>query len=539
MAFYLVVAGGTLYKLSTNGTALALDLPADVTLSPTRPPRFAIVGRHVLVVNNPTRSLWVDPTFRVRPMQLVAPVGPPVLSAGAAGALTGAYRVKYTHIVKDPLTGALLAESDFSPESAPVDLAAQRLLASGVTVSPDQCVTHRRLYRTLAEGAVYYPWLDLDGNTLTVVEDDLTDDLLPNLAATRELGVGPGLLPGTYMTLCVEWKGRLWGVGNRNIDTLRYSGLNQFYGWPATYGLDIKPIGGDAIGISGLIARKHLLGVSKRGVFWKVSGGQPDEDGIPQWDTDLERDGKGIRGPDTAQVIDDIGYYLADDGVYSWGPEGFQCRSDGKTRKWFTTDDYFNRTMFPQAFANYNETYDTYELHLAAAGSDVIDRWVSLDRKTGAWHGPHKTDKATPTCVFTIEDAGNRKIPVIGAADAVIYKQNQPGWSDAGVAIALNLQSKWHDGNTPTIEKVFGPLAVVLKKIAAVGRCLVAYRVGAIDGPVTQTVALDLRMAHQTLPRVGKGVVVQLEITEDTNGIACELHGYELPFYELGDRAPR
>ena len=283
MPFSIVVAGGRLYRLSTSGAAVPLALPVGITLSTTRVPRFAVLGRHVIVTNNPLRSLVVGPDFSVRPLQLQPPVSPATLAGVGIGGLTGAYKVIYTYIVKDPLTGALLSESDFSPESAPATLAAALLSASGIAASPDAATTHVRLYRTLADGSVYYNWIDL-GAGQNSVEDDLSDVLLPNLSAPRELGVGPGMLPGTYMTQLVEWKNRLWGVGDRDIDTVRYSGEGINYGWPATYGLDIKPIGGDDFGITGLMARRDLLGVGKRQAFWKISGGVTDDDGVPQWD---------------------------------------------------------------------------------------------------------------------------------------------------------------------------------------------------------------------------------------------------------------
>lgn len=536
MAYSIIVAGGVLYKITPDGVATPLALPADVRLSLTRPPRFAVLGRTVLVTNNPSRSLCVDQDFHVRPMQLASPVSPVTLSSTPVGNLTGAYKVLYTHIIKHPVTGALLAESDFSPPSQPVTLAAARLVAAGVSASPDTEATHHRLYRTLADGEVYYVWLDLDARQSSV-EDDLSDVLLPNLTAPRELGVGPGRLAGSYMTLLVEWKNRLWGVGDREIDTLRYSGEGISYGWPATYGLDVKPIGADEFGITALIARKDLLGVAKRRSFWKVSGGLTDDDGVPQFDIQRESEGQGCVGPSI--VVNDTAYYLGSDGVYSWGLRGFTCLSDGRVRKWFATDTYFNRELFPAGFVKYNERYNTIEFHLAAAGSTAIDRWVSLDVTSGAWYGPHKTARSTPTSGFVLVSTQSQALPVIGAADGTIYLQNQPGWSDAGVAINLRLRTKWHDGQTPTIEKVWGAVSLVSKALTTIGHCLVQYRVGALEAPVQQTIAVDQRMGTQTLPRVGTGEFLQLEITEDTNGGECELYGYEVPWYELSNRRRR
>ena len=308
MPYSVVVAGGRLYRLSTSGEAVPLALPAGITLSTTRPPRFAVLGRHVIVTNNPLRSLCIGPDFSVRPLQLQPPVSPATLAGVGIGGLTGTYKVIYTHIVKDPLTGALLSESDFSPESEPATIATALLAASEIAASPDAATTHFRFYRTLADGSVYYNWIDL-GVGQSAVEDDLSDVLLPNLSAPRELGVGPGMLPATYLAHLVEWKNRLWGVGDRDIDTVRYSGEGINYGWPATYGLDIKPIGGDDFGITGLMARRDLLGVGKRHAFWKISGGVTNDQGVPQWDVAQETNGAGVVGPNV--VVGDTAYTSA------------------------------------------------------------------------------------------------------------------------------------------------------------------------------------------------------------------------------------
>jgi hypothetical protein len=383
---------------------------------------------------------------------------------------------------------------------------------------------------------VFYWWLDVEAVQSTV-SDDLSDVLLPNLAAPRELGAGPGQLPSSFMTLIVSWKNRLWGVGDRHLDTLRYSGEGLAYGWPATYGLDIRPIGADEFGITALLPRKDLLGVAKRTGFTKIWGGTADSDGIPQWDVQEDKNGKGCFGPSI--IVDDTAYYLGPDGVYEWGANGFRCVSDGRVRKWFATDDYFDRARFVDAFVKYNDRYDTIEWHLAAAGSTSIDRWVSFDRASGAWHGIHRTDKAGPTSGFMLIDAGSNGRPVLGADDGMIYLLNQPSFSDAGVAIPIWLTSKYHDGDAPTILKVFGAPSITSRALDQVGNCRVQYHAGPLHVDVTQIVPLDLRLGLETLPRAGTGEFLQLDIIDDTNGAKCEVYGYEVPYYELTNRVRR
>jgi hypothetical protein len=65
-------------------------------------------------------------------------------------------------------------------------------------------------------------------------------------------------------------------------------------------------------------------------------------------------DGKGTVSPDTCKVIRDVGYFLSDDGVYTWSSEGVNSITDDTVRPWFTTDTYFNRAKFSMSFAEYD-----------------------------------------------------------------------------------------------------------------------------------------------------------------------------------------
>lgn len=543
MAYNIVAAGGSLYLMTTAGVGSALSLPTGVTLSSSRAARMSVLGRNVAIVNGPNRSLVVDALGVVRPMQLTPPSSPVALTSANAGGLSGSFRVKYTYIVKDS-NGAILAESAFSPESASSGTITSKLLqCATIGISPDSAVTHRRLYRTTTgPGTTYYHWLDVDGNTVTSAADDLADSALTLTAAPTELGVGPGALLGTYMTVCVEWKGRLWAVGDIDIDTLRYSGNGLYYGWPSTYGLSIAPIGNDQFGITGLLPRRDELGVGRRDHLWRVIHNGENADGTPNFDVKRAYKGKGPYSADSCLVVDDIAYFLSQDGVYAWGPEGVECISNGKVRKWFASDTYFNRALYSSAFAKYNSTYHGYELHLAAAGSSNIDRWVFYDIAGKKWFGPHKTDEFTPSAAGVIVDSNALHIPCIGSSNGYVYLTNQAGFADGSTAISMSVLSKLHDGNTPDIEKLFKTLSLQNKRQTTAGNFRVKVYFVKDDSDLdaltlAKNFLTDMRKNRQLTSNLGHGRMVQLEFTEDTVSLGCELYGYELPFHELGQRS--
>lgn len=532
MAFYIVAAGGSLYRMDTSGTATALTLPTGVSLDTTKVARMAVLDRKVVVVNAPNRSVWIDASGTVRTLGLAAPVSPFVLSGVTSGTLSGTYKGRYSYVIKDANSNALLQESPMSPLSAAVTISSKLLLASGVVASPDT-VSARRLYRTVTGGTVMFPWGDLDGNTSTTFGDQLPDASLSLVSAPDDLGNAPGMHIGSRMTLIVEWKGFLWGVGDQDVDVLRRSASGLIYAWPASGTYNIEPVKANEFGITGLIRRRDELGIGKRDIMWKIVGSDPDNFEIVKV---RDSKGRGIYAPDSVVVIDDIGYYLGGDGVYTWGPEGIKSISDERVRNWFATDTYFNRAQYPNAVGKYNSKYHGYELHLAAAGSSNLDRWVFYDIARKRWWGPHKTDAFTPTWGSEIIDSNGLVIPVMGSSDGFVWKQNQTGFVDGTDDIALDLITAFHNGSTPDIEKLWGQPSFLTKIEAAAGNLTAAVKLGGLDASSAFSLSADLRNGRERFRVLGKGRLLNLQLTETTASQGCELYGYEIPYHELGRR---
>ena len=534
MPYYIATGGTSLYRINTSGTATALTLPTGVSIISGRRPKFTVLGRNVIMANAASRSLLIDPDFNVYPLQLRPPASAPVLSSAVAGTLTGTFRVKYTHLIKDSKTGAVIAESDFSPISASSGAIASKLLKAVIEVSPDSSVTHRRLYRTATSGTTYFPWIDVDGNVLTSASDDMSDTSLQLVAAPTTLGVAPGLMPGAFMTNIVEWKDRLWGVGDAEVDVLRYTDIEKGYAWKSSFEFNIPPVGFDQFGITGLIPRRDELGVFKRNFMVKIVG-----DGASRFERVKVHNGKGCYSTESCLVIDDIGYFLGEDGVYTWGANGIECISNGKVRKWFTTDTYFNRSRFPNSFAKYNAKYHGYELHLANAGDSTENRWVFYDIERKKWWGPHLTSAFTPTCAqgFFI-DTNNLFVPVVGGSDGVIYQANQSTYRDgAATAISLSAETVRHSADTPNIKKLFLGPSFLFGKQSAAGNLSVACSVGALDATTTRTLTIDQTNSNrQDFSPLSEGEYCRFILTESTLNQACNLYGYELPCFELGQR---
>ena len=528
MGFYLAQAEDALYKVSaSDGAVTTLTLYPGVTLDTTRRPRGAVLGRMIAWVHSPNRSLWIDEANHVWPLALSAPTSAPSLAAGGGSGLTGAYRAKVTFLVKDDF-GNVLLESDFSPlSSTSAALANSDLTYSNLPVSPDSIVNARRIYRTASgPGTTYFIAFDVEDNVTTTISDGTSDESIALNVAPTDLGPAPS---NRIELICV-WKDRLWAKIPEYPDYVYFSALRKPYAWPATHSYECGPVGADLYGVTGFIPRRDELGVCRRNVLWKIIG-----DGPSNFSRIKVVEGVGCMAPDSIVIIRDVGYWLGEDGVYTWGPEGVLCISRDTVHPWFTTDAHFNRATFSQAVAFWNPRDDTYNLLLSAAGSTTLNRWVSYDTRRKIWLGPHLTSVSTPTAAALLEDADDLFLPCLGFADGHIRKLNQSGFSDDGAAIAFDVITKFHSGENPDLTHYWGELSV-LTKVESAGTLTITPTVGRLDATAGAAITHTLTTGRERLRRLGVGALCSLRFQQSTNAQGVTIYGYEIPFHELGRR---
>lgn len=525
MAYYVAQVGTKLFRITPAGVATELTLPSGVTIDATKRGVFAVLGRQVLFCYAPSVNLWVDPDGTVRPMALTPPSSPPIVAAGAGTGLTGDYRVRESFVVLNE-DGGLLAESQHGPPSSAVTLANQNLSVAGCAISPDT-ISARREYRVAAGGTLYYENLDLDGNTQTAYTDDTDDAGLALAAEIAAILAPPGTVPGTALEFMVPWKERLFGKSTRleDVDYLLYTDLNKFYSWPNA--TPIKPTGQDRFGLTGLLPRRNELVLLKRQKIAKLVGDDAPFDVIDLFT------GPGCVAFATCLVIHDIGYWLGEDGVYSISDgEGVKKISVDKVHAWFSTPDYFNRARFPNAFAGYNPVEGTYDLHLAAVGSSVEDRFVSYHLESKQWLGPHRTSAFTPTGRWLLRDADGILRTAIGDTTGFLSLMNQATRRDWAAAISFVPVYGPHVAGTPAVLKHWGQLTTHAKK-QSVGSIVVTPSVGELDAAAGATLAHDQTSAKaQTHRRMGDGKSLTLQFAEETLDADCVLTGYEVPYHE-------
>lgn len=483
MAFYLVHAGTKLYKVDTLGVPQELALPAGVTISATRRARFAILDRTIVMTHAPSVNLQIDANLIVRILTPPAPSAAPTAAAGGAGVLTGSYRWLITFVITEGLR--IVSESGPSDESDAVLLAAQAGALSSIPTSATPGVNGRRVWRTLNGGEEFFLVGTIADNSTTTFNDNMTDEEASAAEALPDdLGAPPGATPADYIEEIIPWNDRLWALTHNNPDRVYFCGLTRPWAWNEDNYVIVKPAGADLTGGIGFLPRRNELGVGKRRKFRKIIG--TDENDFEMIGVNEEI---GLWASESPVVIRDIGYFLAEDGVYTYGPDGVKSISRDKVHAWFTEDETFNRAMFPSAFAHYNQLKDGYQLWLCPAGSSQFTHYVLYDVKEQKWFGPHVTDGLVPTCASVFEDNNGLVTPVLGAEDGKIYQMNRPAFRDGAAAITMRVVGKKHSQDDPESTKVWGEMSIFTKPEEA-GTLTIRARVGGLEatqGPISVT----------------------------------------------------
>lgn len=535
--FYLAHAGASLQLVKSDGTIVTLTLPTGVTLGDYRA-RTAVLGSHVAIVNAPSENLWLDADDNaLRRLSSQPPEAAPTLAAGAATGLTGEYNAKVSFAVKNA-DGDVLRESPLSPQSVPITLANTRLAYSNIPISTDTDVNCRRIYRTAAGGTVYFLAYDLDDNFTTAFDEAMSDDSLSRLPADPALGNPTGTLKGDRLTLIVAWKAHLWAVASRFDlrDHVIFTDANKFYAWPVENDFPAYPAGEDTFGVTGFLARRDALGVLKRNRLLKIVGSTTDD-----FEMIIVVEEQGCVAPESCVVIRDAGYWLAKDGVYKWDDSGVVCISRKNVDPWFTSDDFFNRTYFPDAIGAFNPITNCYELGLMSVGSTERDVWVSYHIDKDEWLGPHFTTAFVPTARALLISDGNDLRPVIGGDDGYLYLQNQSGNKDVAgdgtenIITAL-IEPKWHSLGAPNSVHYWGQLSVLSRIESAGTEMRVTAYVGRLDATAQTNIVLDLTKGRQRVRRLGVGPLCKLHFEQGQLGKRFMLYGYELPAFEVGVR---
>lgn len=249
------VGGTILYRAQTN-IKTGLSSNQITTIGAYRP--FADATLWAFIADDAV--MIKDNGTNTRTWGLTAPTATPAVAAGAAGSLTGDYKVQFTYVRKSGTTVA--AESNPSPASLVVTLASKVLSITGLTASTDAQVTHIRIYRTAAGGASYLYDQEITNGTTTATSSQADSALGAQVATDHN---PPPLASWTVVHQDHTWLCR----DAANPDYLWYS--NRFYPeyFPTTQYLEI---GNADDPLQCAVPWGGMLGVFSRRTKYRVIG---------------------------------------------------------------------------------------------------------------------------------------------------------------------------------------------------------------------------------------------------------------------------
>lgn len=517
----LVQSSDDFFLVAEDGYGAALTVPSTVTVSLTRTPRFDVNKVHAIVVNSVDQPLIVDDAGIMLFLSPQAPTAAPTLAVGTAGALTGVYGVKYTFAIRD-LDGNIVAESGFST-SASVTLTSDKLSVSnlqtlsGLTAAnySDRYEIVRRIYRTTAGTSVYFLWYTVEDNTTTTFEDDATDAIISATAADS-LGTAP------FLSHIAAFHDRLYGVDDStNRERLLYSQTAQRWAWPTDNYFTMPQVKGDTqSGITALMPRRDALGIAKSNMLIQLTGEDDSDFRVTILSTTV-----GCVSQESAAVYRDSWYFLGHDGVYRWSEDGLTCISDGRVRSWFTTDTYFDRTYFDEAFAVIDVADKSYKLFLVGAGDTTVTTWVEYDIESDTWWGPHETTAYTLTSAMQL--GAHSPLAAIGTSNGHIIIDGDARNDNESTAIEMEAILAPIKASDPPATTYFGHLTVEVDSQDE-GTLNIYPTIGELSDSEQPVMERDMSTATETLDRLGYGRFLKLRFYHNIANQIVQILGFEI-----------
>jgi len=378
-------------------------------------------------------------------------------AAGAAGALTGTYKYKFTFVYDD-----ISEESTASDESNGVTVTSQRVDLTSIDVG-GAGVTKRNIYRTLAGGSIFYFLKTINNNVDTTYTDNAADGTLDTLnQAPTDNNLPPRakyvavfanrifLANATldYDGNTIDGKSRVFfsaltesEVSPNTIGTAPVHGAGGEI-FPADFFFDVEDNDGDEI--VGLGVTLDSLVIFKEKSVWRLIGDSPENFELIKADSDL-----GCISGKTIKRVENLLYFLAG------GNKPSICATDGTRvipigeRIQPTLQANIDRSAMESACA-VQHLY-TYVLIYKSITDSANSSGIIYDYIKDAWG----TLTNIPANIFSSWNGSGDSGEVFfgSSVDGKMY-QYDTGASDDGASIQSIWQSKFYDFGTGERRKV-------------------------------------------------------------------------------------
>lgn len=344
-----------------------------------------------------------------------------VADEGSAGNPDGAYR----YVITYQRSGNFPCESNPSAESAEVVVVTNKIDLTAIPVSPDSKVNARRIYRTVADGAIFFWLADIADNTTTVYEDNIHDDSLGD-----EVSYDRGPPPtADFMEI---WDNRAWyAVASDN--KLYFCNTGEAEEMAAKNLIQVKARESDNItGIKAFGDRLYVFKNKSKHVVEKVG----DSSYIM---TEL-KDKIGCDAPGSVAIMQELMIWKSKYGIEVFnGYRQFRPIVSSLTQR---TIDSINNAHLDKIYGTVNEKETEYWLSIPTAAATEPNEVIVFDIEKGLISGIYDFHKDL-TALYNIRDGDENLILMSGSSDGNIYKHGESYYDDAGTAISAHFRKPW------------------------------------------------------------------------------------------------
>lgn len=470
-----------------------------------------------LIIGFPSGNVMIEGT-ESRQLGITPPDTAPTAAAGAAGALTG----DYEYMVTFYRSGNYPCESNPSPESTAVTLSSEKCDLSAIPTSADPKVNARRLYRTKANGAIFYWLVDIEDNTTTTYEDNYTDD---------ELGdeVSYDRLPPPSGKYFEVWDSRLWIAGNTEFPNLLFfTNLGTAEEWGSSNFLNVKRRESDTI--QQIKAYGDKLYVFKRNSVHVVEKAGDSLYEVTQLPQNI-----GTDAPWSVAVCDNLLIWKSEYGIEVFN--GVRCYRPIPSEAIRRTIASINQEHLDYCIGGHNMTDGEYWLTVPTGSDSTRDKTIVFNY----------LDNTFTTYVFakTINSIYGHKDYIeglrmlLGTSDGYLYAWAD-GWTDAGTNISANFRTKWfYVGDQNAMWNILRRMYI--KYILPASKTITMKIYKDFDKTAIATISLtgvtptdDVNLRNEIFKRInlrvtGNYFCFEFINNEDTGG-ECRIRGFDLFF---------
>lgn len=464
------VAGQSLYR---DQVAILTGLLSPNLLTTIKPFR-SLTEDTVLAYIADDAGMWKDDGTTCTPWGLAAPLtAPSVAVSTTAGNLSGAYRVRYTYARKVGVT--VTQESNPSPPSALLSLVVQNIEIGNLAASADPQVTHKRLYRTLS------------GGTLFLFDQELPIGGINATSSQTDDGLGTGVGLGNNAPPVCSWIEEFQETMFfcRDAAHPNYLWFSQRFLPHAVPSANFLEIGNPNDPLQAAVASSGLLGVfsrlTKYRVFGNATGGYVAQEAMSR---------RGTPAPLACAATESGILFVAKDGIFltsliaqdqilsaAIAPIFFgETVNDMAPIRWEYADQ-FSAAHFKGRYYVSLVVGGATAPNLLAVYSTDTKRWYFYDHPLRSLYVEETVDALTG-----------------GSTDGLVYVL-EDGVSDAGAAVALDVETKDFFGQSTETRKLF----VFVRVDADVPAGSLTVEVY-IDGTLTRTATITGSRTRRLLP---------------------------------------